>query len=86
MLPSHWDQMDESEARAMYAEWSKRMADAKQRLRSTADDFTTARKLSDRAGDVLRTRFAIDPATGKRIGRRKIRESLDLLASLDRKA
>ena len=83
---TRWDQMDESEARAMYAEWSARMADAKQRLRSTADDFTTARKLSDRAGDVLRTRFAIDPATGKRLSRRKLKESADLLAPLDRTA
>lgn len=70
MAATHWDTIDEAEARAMYAEWSKRMADAKQRLRSTADDFTTARKLSDRAGEVLRTRFCIDPVTGKRLTKR----------------
>ena len=73
---THWDQMDEAEARAMYAEWSKRMAEAKQRLRATADDFTTARKLSDRAGLVLRDRFGIDPKTGRKV--RKVRNLLDL--------
>ena len=78
MPASPWEFMDEAEARAMYAEWSKRMADAKQRLRSDADDFTTARKLADRAGEVLRTRFAIDPTTGKRISRRKPRDLFDL--------
>jgi hypothetical protein len=73
---THWDQMDEAEARAMYTEWSKRMAEAKQRLRATADDFTTARKLSDRAGLVLRDRFGIDPKTGRKV--RKVRNLLDL--------
>lgn len=80
-MPSHWDTIDEAEARAMYAEWSKRMADAKQKLRSTADDFTTARKLSDRAGQILRERFAIDPATGKHLSRRKVRDLFDLSKS-----
>lgn len=69
-VTTRFDDMDEAEARAMYAEWSKRMADAKQRLRSTADDFTTARKLSDRAGAVLRERFCVDPVTGKRLTKR----------------
>ena len=76
-MPSHWDTIDEAEARAMYAEWSKRMADAKQRLRSDADDFTTARKLSDRAGAILRDRFCVDPKTGKQIARRN-RDLVDL--------
>ena len=52
------------------------MAEAKQRLRATADDFTTARKLSDRAGLVLRDRFGIDPKTGRKV--RKVRNLLDL--------
>jgi len=74
---SRFDEMDESEARAMYAEWSRRADEAKQRRRADADAFTTARKLSERAAAVLRDRFAVCPKTGRRL-KRKARDLLSL--------
>jgi hypothetical protein len=70
MLAKPLADMDEAEAVAAFQHWKAAESSARQRLKAVSDEFTTARILRDKAAVELRDRFAIDPKTGKRLGRK----------------
>lgn len=74
MNPKPLEEMDEAEVKAAFISASQSIEHVKSALREYPQNV----RLKERLGTLLRDKFAIDPVTGKRLGRRNSRDLIEL--------